>query len=98
MECKVWSAQCGVYSGECKVWSVQCGVKSVSFPQRYCEARDKPETQYYTRGNLKTSISCETSSNFDTSTTSKSRGFAASPIDTAKPLKSQKLKITHVGA
>ena len=31
------------------------------------------------------SISCETSSNFDTSTVSKSKGFVASPIETAKP-------------
>ena len=34
---------------------------------------------------MKTSISFEAPSNFDTSTTSKSKGFAASPIETAKP-------------
>ena len=56
-----------------------------SFPHRYCEAFEKSETQDYTCGSLKTSISCETSSNFDMSTTSNSQGFVASPIDTAKP-------------
>ena len=32
------------------------------------EAKQKPETQEETRGSLKTSISCETSFNFDTLT------------------------------
>ena len=37
-----------------------------SFPHRHGEARAKPETQDKTAGSLRTSISCETSSNFDT--------------------------------
>ena len=89
MECKEGSGKWGVYFGKSRF---------CSFPHRYCEARGKPETQENTSWSLKTSISCEISSNFDTLTTSKSQGFVASPIDTAKPLKSQKLKITHVGA
>ena len=67
-----------------------------SFPHRYCEAFEKSETQDDTCGSLKTSISCEISSNFDILTTSKSPGFVAS--DTAKPEESQRLKRTHVGA
>ena len=78
-----------------------------SFPYRHGETTGKLETRDETRGRSKTSISCETSSNFDTFDTlsnrlechkvprlprkttgrpawkrSKSRGFAASPIDT----------------
>ena len=36
------------------------------FPHRHGEATGKPETRDKTRGSIKTSISCETSSNFDT--------------------------------
>ena len=36
------------------------------FPHRHGEATGKPETRDETRGSTKTSISCETSSNFDT--------------------------------
>ena len=35
-----------------------------SFPRRHGEATGKPETRDQTRGSIKTSISCETSSNF----------------------------------
>ena len=37
-----------------------------SFPHRHGEATGKPETRDETRGSIKTSISCETFSNFDT--------------------------------
>ena len=37
-----------------------------SFPQRHGDATGKPETRDETRGRSKTSISCETFSNFDT--------------------------------
>ena len=37
-----------------------------SFPHRHGEATGKPETRDDTRGSIKTSISCETFSNFDT--------------------------------
>ena len=37
-----------------------------SFPHRHGDATGKPETREETRGRRKTSISCETSSNFDT--------------------------------
>ena len=37
-----------------------------SFPHRHGDVSRKPETQDETRGRSKTSISCETSSNFDT--------------------------------
>ena len=37
-----------------------------SFPHRHGDATGKPETRDETRGRSKTSISCETSSNFDT--------------------------------
>ena len=36
-----------------------------SFPHRHADATGKPETRDETRGRKKTSISCETSSNFD---------------------------------
>ena len=97
-ECKVWSVKCGVGSVECKVWSVHCKMKCYCrLRHRYCEARGKPETEENTCGSLKTSISCEISSNFDTSTTSKSQGSVAS-IDNAKPEENQRQKRTHVGA
>jgi len=38
-----------------------------SFSHRHGEATGKPETRDETRGSIKTSISCKTSSNFDTS-------------------------------
>ena len=41
-------------------------IRFCSFPHRHCGARAKPGTQHHTRARLKTSISCETSSNFDT--------------------------------
>ena len=94
-----------------------------SFPHRHGEATGKPETRDETGGSIKTSISCETSSNFDTFDTlsnrlechkvprlprkttwqpawrpSKRRGFAASPIDTARPQENQRLETRHVGA
>jgi len=43
-----------------------------SFPQRHGEATGKPETRDETRGSIKTSISCETSSNFSHFVASKS--------------------------
>ena len=87
------------------------------FPHRHGDATGKPATRDETRGCRKTSISCETSSNFDNFDTlsnklechkvprlprkttwqpawkpSKRRGFAASPIDTAKPQENQRLE------
>ena len=81
-----------------------------SLPHRHGDATGKPETRDKMHGCRKTSISCETSSNFDIFDTlsnrlechkvprlprkttwqpawthSNRRGFAASPIDTAKP-------------
>ena len=94
-----------------------------SCPHRHGDATGKPATRDETRGCRKTSISCETSSNFDIFDTlsnrlechkvprlprkttwqlpwkpSKRRGFAASPIDTAKPQENQRLETRHVGA
>ena len=64
MECKVWSEECGVWSVKCGVWSVKCGARS--FPHRHGDATGKPETRDETRGcKKKTSILCETFSNFD---------------------------------
>ena len=40
--------------------------KFCSFPHRHGEATGKPETRDETRGSTKTSISCETSSDFHT--------------------------------
>ena len=60
----MWSGKCGVWSVECKVWSVKC--KLWSFPHRHGDATGKPETRDETPGSTKTSISYETSSNFDT--------------------------------
>ena len=82
----------------------------------------KRETRDKTRGCRKTSISYETSSNFEILWTSsnrlecqkvprlprkttwqpawkhsKRRGFAGSPIDTAKPQENQRLETRHVG-
>ena len=83
----------------------------------------KNQTRDETRGRRKTSISCETSSNFDIFDAlsnrlechkvprlprktngqpawkpSKRRGFAASPIDTARPQENQRLETRHMGA
>ena len=94
-----------------------------SFPHRHGDATGKPATRDKTRGCRKTSISYETSSNFDIFDTLSSRlechkvprlprkttwqlpwkplkrrGFAASPIDTAKPRENQRLETRHVGA
>ena len=94
-----------------------------SFPHRHSDARGKPATRDKTRGCRKTSISYETSSNFDIFDTlsnrlechkvprlprkttgqlpwkhSKRRGFAASPIDTARPPEKQRRETRHVGA
>ena len=44
-----------------------------SFPHRHGDATGKPETRDETRGRSKTSISCETSSNFDTFNTLSNR-------------------------
>jgi len=94
-----------------------------SFPHRHGKATGKPETRDETRGRRKTSISCETSSNFGTFDAvsnklecqkvprlprktalqpawkpPKRRGFAASPIDTAKQQENQRLETRHVAA
>ena len=64
----MWSVKCTVWSLKCKLWSVECKVECGvrSFPHRHGEATGKPETRDETRGSTKTSISYETSSNFDT--------------------------------
>ena len=69
-----------------------------SFPRGHGEATGKPETRNETRGSIKTSMSCETSSKFHSWKPPKRRGFAASPIDTAKPQENQRLEPRHVGA
>ena len=69
-----------------------------SFPRRHGEATGKPETRNETRGSIKTSMSCETSSKFHSWKPPKRRGFAASPLDTAKPQENQRLETRHVGA
>ena len=56
-----------------------------SFPHRHGDATGKPETRDKTRGSTKTSISCETSSNFHSLKHAERTCFAASPIDTARP-------------
>ena len=78
------------------MWSVECGVRS--FPHRHGDATGKPETRDKTRRNIKTSISCETSSNFHSWQHDKRRSFAASPIDTARPPENQRRETRHVGA
>ena len=67
------------------------------FPHRHGEATGKPETRDETRGSTKTIISYETSGDFH-SWQHKRTGFAASPIDTAKPQENQRLETRHVGA
>ena len=68
-----------------------------SFPHRHGDATGKQETRDKTRGNIKTSISCETSSNFH-SLKHAATCFAASLIDTAKPRENQRLETRHVRA
>ena len=72
--------------------------KFCSFIYRHGEATGKPETWDETRGSSKTSISCETSSNFHSWKPLKRRGFAASPIDTARPQENQRPQTREVGA
>ena len=69
-----------------------------SFPHRHGDVTGKPETRDETRGCKKTSISCETSSNFHSWQHDKRTSFAASPIDTATPQENQRLETRHVGA
>ena len=94
----------------------------LQLPHRHGEATEKPDSRRDTRAQ-KTSISCETSSNFDIFDAlsnrlechkvpclprktngqpawkpSKRRGFAASPIDTARPQENQRLETRHMGA
>ena len=69
-----------------------------SFPHRHGDATGKPETRDETLGCKKTSISCETSSNFHSWQHDKRTSFAASPIDTATPQENQRLETRHLGA
>ena len=69
-----------------------------SFPHRHGDATGKPTTRDKTRGYRKTSISYETSSDFQSWQHNKRTSFAASPIDTAKPRENQRLETRHVGA
>ena len=69
-----------------------------SFPHRHGDATGKPATRDKTRGSTKTSISYETSSNFDILQHDKRTSFAASPIDTARPQENQRLETRQVGA
>ena len=69
-----------------------------SFPHRHGDATGKPGTRDKTRGCRKTSISYETSGNFHSWQHDKRTGFAASPIDTAKPRENQRLETRRVGA
>ena len=68
------------------------------FLHRHSEATGKPETRDKTRRNSKTTISRETSGDFHSWQHNKRTGFAASPIDTAKPRANQRLETRHVGA
>ena len=67
-------------------------------PYRHGDATGKRATRDKTRGCRKTSISYETSGNFHSWQHDKRTGFAASPIDTAKPRENQRLETRHVGA
>ena len=69
-----------------------------SFPHRHGDATGKPATRDKTRGCRKTSILYETSGNFHSWQHDKRTGFAASPIDTAKPRDNQRLETRHVRA
>ena len=79
VECKVWSEECGVckvgmsqsatpatQNDMTTCWETFEKERFCSFPHRHGDATGKPETRDETRGSSKTSISCETSSNFDT--------------------------------
>ena len=66
------------------------------FPHRHGEPTGKPETRKETRGSTKTIISYETSGDFHNWQHNKRTGFAASPIDTAKPRENQRLETRHV--
>ena len=69
-----------------------------SFPHRRGDATGKPATRDKTRGCRKTSILYETSGNFHSWQHDKRTGFAACPIDTAKPRDNQRLETRHVRA
>ena len=69
-----------------------------SFPHRHGDATGKAATRDKTRGYRKTSISYETSSNFQSWQHNKRTSFAASPIDTATPQENQRLETRHVDA
>ena len=69
-----------------------------SFPHRHGDATGKPETRDETRRNIKTSISCETSSTFHSLKHAGRTCFAASPIDTAKTTENQWRETRQVGA
>ena len=69
-----------------------------SFPHRHGDATGKPATRDETRGYEKTSISYETSGNFQSWHHDKKTIFEASPIDTARPRENQRLETRHVGA
>ena len=69
-----------------------------SFPHRHGDATGKPATRDKTRGCRKTSILYETSGNFHSWQHDKRTGFAASPIDTAKPRDNQTREKRQVGA
>ena len=71
---------------------------SCGFPHRHGDATGKPETRDETRGSTKTIISHETSGNFHRWQHDKRTGFAASPIDTARPRENQRCETRHVGA
>ena len=68
------------------------------FLHRHGDATGKPATRDKTRGCRKTSISYETSSNFHSWQHNKRPGFAASPIDTARPRENQRCETRQVGA
>ena len=68
------------------------------FPHRHGEPTGKPETRDETRGSTKTIISYETSGDFHNWQHNKRPGFAASPIDTARPWENQRRETRQVGA
>ena len=69
-----------------------------SCPHRHGEATGKLETRNETHGSTKTSISCETSSNFHTLKHAEKTCFAASPIDTVTPQANRRHETRRVGA
>ena len=68
------------------------------FPHRLGDATGQPATPDDTRGCKKTSISYETSGNFQSWHHDKKTSFAASPIDTARPRENQRRETRQVGA